>query len=308
MSTSIRLLTSKNKPKEALRVLLIPVGSNLPPMFAGMLPEGKVTASLSRMAYDAKGFHFCLLGIDAVCSTKSIRIAAARAVKSLHSTGLTAITFDLSCLPGNVDETSIGRALAEGTSIATFESKTYAGAASNEPTSKELTIGLEPSFQRGFRDGLLLGQAVTTARRLAATPPNMAGPSQMEARARELAKTYDMDFRVVNAKAAAKLGMGGLLAVGQGSADPPRLVVLEWNPAGGKSKGPVLLVGKSVTYDSGGLSIKPDGGKGMKADKSGGCTLLGVMEAIALQKTPHPRRLHPCDRRKHDRCELLPPR
>lgn len=265
-------------------MLLIPAGTTLPPMFAGMHPEGKTTAGLSRFAYDTKGSHFCLLGIDAVCSTKSIRIAAARAVKSLHSTGLTAISFDLSRLPGDTDETATGRALAEGLSIATFESKAYGGEASDKSTIKELTIGLEPRFHRGFRDGLLLGKAVTTARRLAATPPNMAGPSQMEARARELAKTYGMDFRVVNAKSAAKLGMGGLLAVGQGSSDPPRLVVLEWNPAGGTSKGPVLLVGKSVTYDSGGLSIKPDGGKGMKADKSGGCTLLGAMEAIALQK------------------------
>jgi leucyl aminopeptidase len=285
MSTSIRLLTNKTKPKETLQVLLIPAGNEAPPMFAGMFSEGKVTASLSRMVYETGGSCFCLLGIDATCSTKSIRIAAARALKSLRTSGMNAISFDLSGLPSDIDNTTTGRSLAEGLAIASFDTKPYAGTASNKSKLiKEVTVKLEPRFHRGFREGLLLGQAVTTARRLAATPPNMAGPSQMEAYTKNLAKACGMSVRVVDAKTAAKLGMGGLLAVGQGSADPPRLVILEWKPTSAKSNPPILLVGKSVTYDSGGLSIKPDGGKGMKADKSGGCTLLGVMEAIALQK------------------------
>ncbi len=284
MSISIQLLKTRVAPKNAMRVLLIPAGKNPPEHLAAVLGGTPVSAKLVRMFLDSEGRPQCLLGVDAAASTKSLRLAAARAVKSFHDSGATTLAFDTAFLTETADPHAIGRALAEGVSIAVFDTKPYAGAASKKVPRAEVAVHLETRLHKGFLEGLLLGRAVNTARELAATPPNLAGPSQMTARARSLAKQHGMAFRVVDAKAAAKLGMGGLLAVGAGSADAPRLVILEWNPAADKKSRPVLLVGKSVTYDSGGLSIKPDGGKGMKADKSGGCTLLGVMEAIALQK------------------------
>ncbi len=283
MSASIRLLTSKPSSKDSLHALFLPAGTTPPAPYLTVLSGTPVTAGLVRMAFDTQGRRFCLLGLDASGSTKSLRLAAARAVKSLRSANAKTLVFDLSLLTTATDAHAVGRALAEGVSIATFDTKPYAGTASTKSSNAEVTVKLEARFHKGFREGLLLGRAVNTARRLAATPPNLAGPSQLTSHAQALAKTHGMTFRVIDAKAAAKLGMGGLLAVGAGSADAPRLVILEWNP-GGKKTQPILLVGKSVTYDSGGLSIKSDGGKGMKADKSGGCTMLGVMEAIALQK------------------------
>jgi leucyl aminopeptidase len=284
MTASIRLLTSKPDSKDTLQALLIPVGATPPAAYAAVLAGATVTSSLVRIAFDTKGARYCLLGVDAASSTKSLRLAAARAVKSLRSTSAKTLAFDLSLLTDGADDHAAGRALAEGISIATFDTKPYAGAASTKSVNSEVSVKLDSRFHKGFREGLLLGQAVNTARRLAATPPNLAGPSQLTAQAQAIAKQHGLSFKVIDAKAAAKLGMGGLLAVGAGSADAPRLVILEWNPGGKNTTRPVLLVGKSVTYDSGGLSIKSDGGKGMKADKSGGCTLLGVMQAIALQK------------------------
>lgn len=285
MSAPIRLLTAKSSVKDTLQVVLLPAGTKPPKPFAAALAGTTITASLSRTVFDTEGRRFCLLGLDASASTKSLRLAAARAVKALQSSGTNSLTVDLSFLTDAADADAVGQALAEGISIAAFDTKPYAGAASTKSAMSEVTVKLETRFHKGFRDGLLLGRAVNTSRRLAATPPNMAGPSQMTVHAQAIAKEYGMSFRVIDAKAAAKLGMGGLLAVGAGSADTPRLLILEWNPGGKKDSRPILLVGKSVTYDSGGLSIKPDGGKGMKADKSGGCTMLGVMEAIALRKT-----------------------
>ncbi len=284
MSAPIRLLTSKPSLKDSLQVVLLPAGTNPPNPFKTALAGTKVGAELVRLAFDTDGTRYCLLGLDASASTKSLRLAAARAVKSLTSTGAKALSFDTSFLTDVSDVDSVGRALAEGISIATFDTKPYAGTASTKSATSGVSVKLDSRFHKGFREGLLLGQAVNTARRLAATPPNLAGPSQLTAHAQSIAKTHGMSFKIIDAKAAAKLGMGGLLAVGAGSADPPRLVILEWNPGGKQTTRPVLLVGKSVTYDSGGLSIKSDGGKGMKADKSGGCTMLGVMEAIALLK------------------------
>jgi len=283
MSAPIRLLTGKPNLKDSLQVVLLPADTKPPKSLAAALGGTEVTPKLARMAFDTDGKRFCLLGLDATATTKSLRLAAARAVKSFTTSGAKVLSFDTSFLTDVRDADSVGRALAEGVSIATFDTKPYAGTASTKSSNAEVTVKLEARFHKGFREGLLLGRAVNTARRLAATPPNMAGPSQLTAHAQALAKAHGMTFRVIDAKAAAKLGMGGLLAVGAGSADAPRLVILEWNPGGKKTK-PILLVGKSVTYDSGGLSIKSDGGKGMKADKSGGCTMLGVMEGIALQK------------------------
>ncbi len=284
MTVSIRLQKTKATLGHSLQVLLIPVGKNPPAHLAAVLAGAEVSEKLVRTAFAADGSRFCLLGLDASASTKSLRLAAARAVKSFHASGATTLAFDTALLTDVIDEHAAGRALAEGISIAAFDTKPHAGAATHKTTRAEVAVNLETRFHKGFHEGLLLGRAINTARELAATPPNFAGPSQMTALAQALAKKHGMTFRVVDAKAAAKLGMGGLLAVGAGSADAPRLVILEWNSAAKKTARPVLLVGKSVTCDSGGLSIKPDGGKGMKADKSGGCTLLGVMEAIALQK------------------------
>ena len=284
MSVSIRLHKTKSNSKDTLHVLLLPAGENPPPHLATVLAGATVSAKLVRTTFDTDGRRFCLLGLDGSASTKSVRLAAARAVKSFHASGAKTLTFDTTLLTKLTDAHATGQALAEGISIAAFETKPYSGTATRQTFRADLAVCLESRFHKGFQEGLLLGQAVNTARKLAATPPNFAGPSQMTAFAQALARKHGMTFRVVDTKAAAKLRMGGLLAVGAGSADAPRLVILEWNPTAHKATRPILLVGKSVTYDSGGLSIKPDGGKGMKADKSGGCTLLGVMEAIALQK------------------------
>lgn len=284
MTVPIRLHKAKPAAADTLQVLLIPAGKIPPPHLAGMLVGATISEKLERTAFATDGSYYCLFGLDRLASTKSLRLAAARGVKAFHTIGAKILAFETSLLTDVADEHAVGQALAEGISIAVFETKSYAGAASEKATRAEVAVHLEPRFHQGFHAGLLLGRAINTARELAATPPNLAGPSQLTALAQAVAKKHGMTFRVVDAKAAGKLGMGGLLAVGAGSADAPRLVILEWNPTANKTARPVLLVGKSVTYDSGGLSIKPDGGKGMKSDKSGGCTLLGVMEAIALLK------------------------
>jgi leucyl aminopeptidase len=285
MLSSIRLQRLNPRYKNVLEVILLPAGTNPPTHLTAVFDDTAITPGLNRLAFDTDGRRFCLLGLDSPASTKSLRLAAAKAAKSAPAQGAGRISLNTSFLSSPLEDHDVGRALAEGVSLAMFDTKPYAGAASNRPSRSGMTVHLDTRFHKGFREGLLLGQAVNTARELAATPPNFAGPSQMAERAAALAKTHGMTCRVVDAKAATKLGMGGLLAVGAGSADPPRLVILERNPTGKKTIKPVLLVGKSVTYDSGGYSIKPDGGKGMKADKSGACMLLGVMEALALQKS-----------------------
>ena len=129
---------------------------------------------------------------------------------------------------------------------------------------------------RGFAAAVACGVVLT--RDLANSPANVADPAWMEERARELAADHGMKIDVLDVEELERRGMGGILAVGKGSAVPPRLVRLEWG-----TEGPVVaLVGKGVTFDTGGISIKPAARMDeMKYDKSGACTVLGVARVVA---------------------------
>ena len=137
---------------------------------------------------------------------------------------------------------------------------------------------------RGVRDGVEVGAAATTARRIADTPPNVANPAWIADRARELAEEHGLRIEVLEPPELERLGMGGILAVGGGSASPPRLVKLVWEGSGGPA---VALVGKGVTFDTGGISIKPSKDMDeMKWDKCGACAVLGGIEAAARLRVP----------------------
>jgi leucyl aminopeptidase len=128
------------------------------------------------------------------------------------------------------------------------------------------------------RQALAAARGVALTRDLANTPPNRATPAWMASQARGLARRAGGKVRVLGPKELRRLGMEALLAVGQGSSHPPRLVRLEIG-----SRGPIVaLVGKGITFDSGGISIKPGAAMDeMKFDKAGACTVLGVAQAVA---------------------------
>ncbi len=123
-----------------------------------------------------------------------------------------------------------------------------------------------------------VAEAVAFCRSLANTPPNEATTLWMVDKAREMAESRGVKVTVLDEHDIEKRGMGGLKAVGQGSAHPPRLVRLDWGEAG-----PVIaLVGKGVTFDTGGISIKPAASMDeMKYDKCGACAVLGIVRAVA---------------------------
>ncbi|MBF0156477.1 MAG: leucyl aminopeptidase [Magnetococcales bacterium] len=121
---------------------------------------------------------------------------------------------------------------------------------------------------------------VTLARDLGNLPGNRLVPETLAARGRKLAREYPIRTRVWGPEKLAKKGMNGLLAVGQGSANPPRLVILEYRQGG--KKPPLVVIGKAITFDSGGISLKPGAGmEEMKFDMCGGAAVLGLMRAVA---------------------------
>jgi leucyl aminopeptidase len=134
-----------------------------------------------------------------------------------------------------------------------------------------------------------VANGVFVARELVAEPPNVLFPAEMAERCRKL-ESLGLKVEVLGPKEMKKLGFGALLGVAQGSAQEPRMVVMTWNGAGGrkgaaKDGGPLAFIGKGVTFDTGGISIKPAGGmEDMKWDMAGAGAVVGLMAALAGRK------------------------
>lgn len=139
-------------------------------------------------------------------------------------------------------------------------------------------------LHKALANGAAIGIAANTAKDLANHPGNVATPTHLAAHAEELAKKYGFSCKVLGTKEIEKEKLGLLTGVSLGSEQPPKFIVLEYGP---KSKPPVVLVGKGLTFDSGGVSIKPaERMEEMKYDMAGGATVLGIFEALAQLKLP----------------------
>ena len=138
----------------------------------------------------------------------------------------------------------------------------------------------------GLAQGIAIAGGVSLAKDLGNLPPNVCTPSYLASEARALARRYRMKVQVLERADMEKLGMGALLAVARGSAEPPKLIVLE-HRGGPKSAKPVALVGKGITFDTGGISLKPAGEMDeMKFDMCGAASVLGTLKAVGEMRLP----------------------
>ncbi len=141
-----------------------------------------------------------------------------------------------------------------------------------------------PSLERGCNKGRVLAEATNLARDMVNEPANYMTPTDMAKMATRLAETYGLEVSVLEREQMQELGMGALLGVAQGSKQPPKFIVLNYK---GDEPGEigVVLVGKGITFDSGGISIKPSEGMGeMKGDMAGGASVMAALSAIAQLK------------------------
>ena len=148
-------------------------------------------------------------------------------------------------------------------------------------TPEYAAVESEFAWFRNLADGIFLTREVVSE------PANVIYPESLAKIAKTELEPLGVEVQILEKEEMAKLGMGALLGVAQGSEKDPRLVILKWNGAADKSAKPVAFVGKGVTFDSGGISIKPDNGmEEMRYDMAGSGTVLGLMKAIALNKLP----------------------
>jgi leucyl aminopeptidase len=159
------------------------------------------------------------------------------------------------------------------------------------PAQKSLRLAASPTHvkqvRQGIKHGDAIGQGVSISREVGNLPANVCTPSYLASQARDIAKgSKGLRVQVLNEQDMAKLNMGALLSVTAGSEEPAKLIILNYSGAA-KSKRPTVLVGKGVTFDSGGISLKPGPAMDeMKFDMCGAATVLGVMHTVATLKLP----------------------
>jgi leucyl aminopeptidase len=145
--------------------------------------------------------------------------------------------------------------------------------------------GGDPALEAPFQRGLAIGEAQNLARSLANEPGNLLPPVELAERARRMAAAEGLECELLDEARMRELGFGSLLGVAQGSSQPPVLILLRYAPPQAPADVHVGLVGKGVTFDTGGISIKPsDGMEKMKYDMAGGAAMLGAIMAIARLK------------------------
>ena len=185
------------------------------------------------------------------------------------------------------------RALMEGAIVADFDIDTYrsdrkdTSMAGVTLVSGEAEQKFQGEMQAGFAQGVVLGDSQNFTRSLVNEPGNVLTPTELGKRSQAMAAEVGLSCEVHSTEKLRELGMGAFLAVAKGSAEPPALIVLRYEPAQAPAAdAPVLgLVGKGITFDTGGISIKPaEGMDKMKYDMAGAAAMLGAMRAIALLK------------------------
>jgi len=145
---------------------------------------------------------------------------------------------------------------------------------------------LAEESQAALRRGEILGRAANLARSLVNAPGNRVNPSQLAEKARQIAETYDLHVEIFDEQQMEEKGMGGVLAVARGSDEPARFIILG-HMRGDQDQPPLVFIGKGVTFDSGGLSLKPaQSMEDMKADKAGACAVMAALQAIAQLQVP----------------------
>lgn len=221
------------------------------------------------------------LGPEDEVEVRTYRRAAAAFARAAHKQTHLAIDV-LGSLPDRLDPAAVAQALAEGVMLGSYR---YTALKSDpEPSHIEsLTVLGEGDAHTlaAIDRGRAVGEAVRLARDLVNQPGGSLTPAAFAARAQELARLKGFDVEVLDRAAIEREKLGGLLGVNRGSTEEPRFLLLSWDP-GGEPRGTVALVGKGITFDSGGLSLKPsDSMVGMKGDMAGAAAVIGTMAAVA---------------------------
>lgn len=264
------LLSSGDFKAKQHQTLLLPTGGKLP----------------------AKRVLLLGLGKQADFNVERLRQAAGKMASAVRDLGVKAFSVDFGEWV-EAPATEAASAFAEGALLGTYTFGKYQTTKKDVKELDAITLlsadkDEAAEYKTGLERGRLIAEAVTFSRDLVSAPPNEVTPSEIGRRAQAFSKELGLTCKVLDEKEIAKLKMGAFLGVAQGALkdEPPRFIIVEYMPLGAKVQ-PLVFVGKGITFDSGGISIKPGAGmEKMKYDMAGAAAVLGAIKAIASLKLP----------------------
>jgi len=254
----------------------------------GKLNEITVIHSLGKLP--AARIAVVGLGKQPELSTDKVRGAMAETCRSLQKRGVkTIVTVAQGAGIGGITLEGSAQAITEGALLGVYSFRRHITKEAEYGEIEQLTIvGANQAnlslLEQGCNKGRILAEATNLCRDMVNEPANYMTPTHMAERATKLAKTYGLKISVLEREQMQELGMGALLGVTQGSRQPPKFIVLQYKGSG-SDESDIALVGKGITFDSGGISIKPSQGmEEMKGDMAGGAAVMVAMSAIAQLK------------------------
>ena len=253
-----RVVVNENFRGEAGKLLVVPVADKTVrwAVIAGLGPEDKLTP-------------------------ERVRVAAFSAARAAASRGCA----ELSLTMPKAGDADRSRAAAEGCALASYRFDKYLTRDDADRFAAIEEVTVFDGCEKALEEGRILGESQCWTRDIANEPGCVINPEVLAAKAQELAAELGLACEIWDEKRIADENMGAYAAVAAGSANPPRFIHLTYEPE--NAKGHIALVGKGLTFDSGGLDIKPSEFMlTMKGDKSGACAVLGAIRAAALMKLP----------------------
>lgn len=248
-----------------------------------LTPKGKMRSSRLLLVGGGDRKEFTL---------PDIAVAAGTATRHLRKCNAKSVAFSPRT---NGESSAAAQQAAQGAVTSQFELDKYKTKDRNDKAVTRFVLHIEDAkdsdLKTGLRRGNAIGESMNFTKDLANEPPNILTPTEMAKRSQKMAREFGLKCEILDEARMKKMGMGSLLSVSAGSEEPAKLIVLRYTPAKntGKKGDLLALVGKGITFDTGGISIKPaEGMEAMKYDMSGGATVIGAMKAIGQLKPTIP--------------------
>ncbi len=249
--------------------------------------RGKATDELLLYGGKSGPKRVVLLGVGPAkdVTTEVVRRMSGRAVRAAEKLRLESVSVSLDGLPG-VADAARAQAAAEGATLAAWRFRELKAPSDDEPAVDVRAVDLvgtgeADALESGAMAGAVIGRAENVARTLQSRPGNVATPTHLAEEATRIAAGARLEITVFDEARMREEGMHAILAVSQGSDEEARFIILE-HRGGAEGDAPLILVGKGLSFDAGGISLKPpEGMESMKFDMSGGAAVIAAMQAIA---------------------------
>lgn len=234
----------------------------------------------------SKRLMFVGLGKEAELNLETLRKVTGSISRIVRDLGVKHVGLNLSSFtPKNIEKEDAAEALVQAITMGSYNEAYYKTKELDKIKQlSEITLfdpEIDSNIEKRAETGRIIGEAVNYCRKLAWGPGNLITPTMLAGEAERIGKSYDLKVSIFDREKARKTGLHSFLAVARGTDEPPRFIIIEYG-SDKKNVDTVALVGKGITFDTGGISLKPGSGMPlMKADMTGGAIVLSVMEAVA---------------------------